>query len=134
MVRTAVPGCGVSWLAPRTLDNCSLCSGGSAHQSGDVFPLGTPVVTYEISDPSGNTISDSFSITVEDTQAPDFLTFVSSTVLENDPGECGAVHTWGVPEVFENCPELEVYVVFLIHNCYEANITSLLNIKLSIIS
>ena len=101
-------GASVSWIEPQMLDNCSIGSSGSDHQSGDFFPIGTTVVTYEIADPSGNTISDSFSITVEDTQAPDFLTFVSSTVLENDPGECGAVHTWGVPEVFENCPELEV--------------------------
>lgn len=101
-------GASVSWIEPLMLDNCSIGTYGSDHQSGDFFPIGTTVVTYEIADPSGNTISDSFSITVEDTQAPDFLTFVSSTVLENDPGECGAVHTWGVPEVFENCPELEV--------------------------
>lgn len=101
-------GASVSWIEPLMLDNCSIGINGSDHQSGDFFPIGTTVVTYEIADASGNTISDSFSVTVEDTQAPDFLTFISSSVLDTDPGECGAIHTWGIPEVLENCPGLEV--------------------------
>ncbi|MAJ29473.1 MAG: hypothetical protein CMJ92_08740, partial [Planctomycetes bacterium] len=101
-------GAAVSWIEPELLDNCSIGINGSDHQSGDFFPIGTTVVTYEVADATGNTISDSFTVTVEDAQAPNFLTFISSAVLETDSGECGAIHTWGVPEVLENCPGLEV--------------------------
>ena len=38
--------------------------------SGSVFPVGTTTNTFEATDPSGNTVSCSFTVTVNDTEAP----------------------------------------------------------------
>ena len=92
----------VTWEAPQTIDNCSVATIESNHQPGDIFSLGFTVVEYVVTDASGNSFTDSFTVTVEDTQAPQFQNSISSAVLDTDLGQCGAIHTWGVPEVLEN--------------------------------
>jgi len=101
-------GASIAWTEPQLLDNCDMGVVESNFQSGDTFPIGTTIVTYNISDASGNTISESFTVTVTDVQTPQFLNSIGSSVIETDLGECGAVHTWGVPEVLENCPGVEM--------------------------
>ena len=52
-----------------------------SRQSGDVFPLGATAVTCSASDSRGNTVDDSFVVTVVDTTAP-AVTVPASSVVE----------------------------------------------------
>src|SRR5699024_6338151 len=72
-----VCGATVSWTAPTSADNCS---GSSIVQtagpsSGSVFPVGTTTVTYTATDASNNTYSESFTVTVNDTEDPTIVDF-----------------------------------------------------------
>jgi PKD repeat protein len=53
----------VFWVTPTATDNCSATMA-SSHNSGDVFPAGSTTVTYTATDPSGNSVSCSFEVTV----------------------------------------------------------------------
>lgn len=69
---TGICGATVSWVEPTASDNCSVLSFGqtTGFSNPFTFPIGTTPVTYEASDVSGNTITESFSVTVVDSQAP----------------------------------------------------------------
>ena len=60
----------VTWDAPNADDNCGISTLTSDHDSGDAFPVGTTTVTYTATDVNGNSITDSFDITVTDNEAP----------------------------------------------------------------
>ncbi len=66
-INTNNTGCtGIAtWTAPTFNDNCSFTST-STHNSGDVFPVGITTVTYTVSDPSGNSNTCQFTVTVTD--------------------------------------------------------------------
>jgi len=53
----------ISWLLPTATDNCSVKLN-SSHESGAVFPIGITNVEYTAIDPSGNTVSANFNITI----------------------------------------------------------------------
>ncbi len=61
----------VTWDEPNSTDNCGIASIISNFQSGDLFPIGSTIVTYEVTDSTGNTATCSFEITVEDHSGPD---------------------------------------------------------------
>ncbi|MDE3251261.1 MAG: HYR domain-containing protein [Bacteroidota bacterium] len=65
---------GVYTYSVTASDNCSVSSlvQTAGLPSGSVFPVGTTVNTFLATDPSGNTTSASFSVTVTDNQAPVF--------------------------------------------------------------
>lgn len=96
----------VSWIAPTATDNCTgvtvTQTGGIAN--GGVFPLGTSVVTYTATDGAGNTDIDSFTVTVNDVQVPNFFGCLSDTIVGNDIGQCTAVFSWLAPTATDNCP------------------------------
>ncbi len=55
----------VSWVEPIVTDNCSaMLTIEKSHVSGQVFPLGTTLVTYIFKDGNGNSSSCSFNVTV----------------------------------------------------------------------
>jgi uncharacterized repeat protein (TIGR01451 family) len=58
--------------------------------SGTAFPLGTTTVNCTATDTSGNTDSDSFQITVNDTEPPS-ITAPANITAPNDPGFATAV-------------------------------------------
>ena len=60
----------VTWTAPTGNDNCNIASLTSDHDSGDTFSVGTTTVTYTATDVNGNSITDSFDITVTDNENP----------------------------------------------------------------
>jgi hypothetical protein len=95
----------VSYVVPTGTDNCSgvtttLTSGLG---SGSAFPIGTTTETYTVVDAAGNTTVCSFTITVEDNEAPS-ITCPSDIVVNNDAGVCGAVVTYSAPQGTDNCP------------------------------
>ena len=77
-VATATDGSGV----PPTID----CD----PPSGSVFAVGTTSVTCTATDAAGNTVSQSFTVTVEDKTAPE-LTVPTEPVFEQIQGPGGAI-------------------------------------------
>ncbi|MEM9723400.1 MAG: HYR domain-containing protein, partial [Bacteroidota bacterium] len=63
-------GATVSWIEPISTDNCDSVSVNATHQPGASFSIGTTTVTYTATDPSGNTSSCSFKVTVADDEKP----------------------------------------------------------------
>ncbi|MFN9799772.1 MAG: HYR domain-containing protein, partial [Bacteroidota bacterium] len=101
------PGaCGavVDYALPVGIDNCAdaqtIQLAGIA--PGGLFPVGTTVNTFEVTDASGNTATCSFNVTVVDNEQPVFEC-PEDLVIPNDPGLCGAVLTFTDPVVTENC-------------------------------
>ena len=69
----------------------------------EVFPLGTTLVTYFVSDCAGNEVSCSFNVTVED-QEPPVLTCPADTTINVDPGTCEGTLQIPTPvNVTDNC-------------------------------
>ena len=86
-------------------DNCvgftTLLVSGPA--SGSVFSSGANVVTWRVTDLSGNSASCSFSVFVFDSIIPSLVCPVSVSVAP-DSGICGAVITYSNPIANDNCP------------------------------
>lgn len=96
----------VEFDEPTGIDNCSeevTIVKTEGLNSGDPFPVGTTTQTYILSDDNGNETTCSFDITVLDTQAPG-ITCPPDIEANNDPGKCGAVVTYSLPEFSDNCP------------------------------
>lgn len=94
----------VNFTAPGATDNCSVSSVNqiAGASSGSAFPVGTTTITYEAMDPSGNADTSSFTITVNDTQAPIFVC-PSNINVNADSGMCTAVVTYNAPTATDNC-------------------------------
>ena len=97
----------VSWNPPTGADNCPGFSVTSSHNPGDTFPVGTTVVTYVVTDNSGNQAQCSFNINVIDSELPT-ITCPSDITVTNDPGVCEAVVSWNPPAGADNCPGFSV--------------------------
>ncbi|MEP7197641.1 MAG: HYR domain-containing protein [Saprospiraceae bacterium] len=54
----------VRWNEPSTSDNCSNVTVVGSHKSGDEFPIGVTVITYNATDVCGNSSSCTFTLTV----------------------------------------------------------------------
>jgi hypothetical protein len=72
----------VSWTPPTPFDNCPGVSLSSDHHSGDVFPVGTTLVTYIATDSHSQTASCTFHVTVTDTTPPVVLTHAFGVALD----------------------------------------------------
>ncbi|MDE0957072.1 MAG: HYR domain-containing protein, partial [Planctomycetota bacterium] len=83
------PGtCGAvaTWMEPVASDNCSLQSLAGDHLSGSTFAMGDTVVSYLATDESGNTTTNSFTITVLDSESPTITGLSGDLLIDNDPG------------------------------------------------
>ena len=99
-----VCGATVNYSTPTASDNCTISSNMlvSGQASGTVFPIGTTTVSYRATDPTGNSATCSFTVTVNDTQIP-VITCPANQTLSNNPGVCGATVTYGTPTALDNC-------------------------------
>lgn len=94
----------VSYTMPSVGDNCSGATISSSHPSGSTFPLGTTNVTFTAIDGAGNTTTSSFTVTVEDREAP-----VATSVPTSDTvGQCNATYTYATPTGTDNCSAVTV--------------------------
>ncbi|MFN4763943.1 HYR domain-containing protein [Gillisia sp. Q332] len=75
--------------------------------SGELFPVGTTTVSFTATDEAGNTATCSFTVTVEDNEAPVFDA-VSNITLNVDAGICGASVNYEIPTATDNCEGTEV--------------------------
>ena len=55
----------VSWPRPQATDRAGVSETTVSHRPGTMFAVGTNVVAYIFRDPSGNTATCTFSVTVE---------------------------------------------------------------------
>jgi len=94
----------VTYAAATYADNC--VGGGIAMTSGlgsgSTFGIGTNTEMYTSTDAAGNTATCSFTITVEDGEAP-AITCPSSIISGTDAGLCKGVVTWTEPTPTDNC-------------------------------
>jgi gliding motility-associated-like protein len=93
----------VTWAVPTVTDNCGVVNMTSTHNPGDVFPVGTTTVTYTAIDQYNNTSICSFTVTVNDTTMPVFVTCPSNITVSNNGAQCGNTVTWTAPTATDNC-------------------------------
>ncbi len=94
----------VNYAAPSVSDNCTGATIVSSNASGSLFPLGSTTVTFTATDGAGNTSTSSFTVTVQDTEAP-----VATSVPPSDTvGQCGAIYTYALPTGTDNCSSVTV--------------------------
>jgi gliding motility-associated-like protein len=91
---------------PEATDNCGIASmvnsfNGTSNASG-VYPVGTTVVTWTVTDIHGLTAECSMNITVTDDEAP-VIVCPEDIAVNTDPGVCEANVTVPQPEVSDNC-------------------------------
>ena len=91
----------VTWIPPSASDNCSAIVT-SNYNSGSFFPVGTTLVTYTATDPSGNTATCSFNVIVTDDEFPVLSGCPSDTIVNTDGG-CGRIINWIEPTATDNC-------------------------------
>jgi len=110
LTQNSDPGsCGayVQVPVPVTNDNCSVQSvvnniTGGPGASGR-YPVGTTILTWTVTDGSGNITTTTQSITVTDNEPPVIINVPVSLIQTNDAGTCGAVVTWDAVRATDNC-------------------------------
>lgn len=94
----------VTWTPPTATDNCTVTLT-STHNPGDTFPVGTATVTYTATD-GYNTTTCSFTVTVNDTQAPVITGCPGNQTYNTDTDPnypCQAYVQWPIPAASDNC-------------------------------
>ncbi len=88
---------------PNATDNCTP---GSPELlvglgSGNVFPIGVNIEVYRVSDESGNSSTCSFTVTVEDSEAPTIVCPENITV-----SGCAETINYDLPDAFDDCSSI----------------------------
>jgi len=92
---------GVDLGTPVTDDNCSVAL--VVNDGVEPFALGTTVVTWTVTDGSGNTATCTQNVTVIDTELP-IITCPPDVTVEVDPSTCYATGVdLGIPIISDNC-------------------------------
>jgi hypothetical protein len=93
-------------------DNCSAEISRFGIPANNLFPVGTTVVTYQASDPSGNSTTATQVVHVVDNTAPTITGPPSITVSTGSGASaCGVIvsdATFGAPLADDNCPGVQV--------------------------
>lgn len=100
-------GAVVNYTAPTFDDDCDgtgLAGTMTAGQaSGSLFPVGTTTVTYEYTDGSGQSVSASFDVTINDDENPAITAPGPITVNANNVGCTATGVALGTPTTIDNC-------------------------------
>ncbi|MBI1763615.1 MAG: HYR domain-containing protein, partial [Acidobacteria bacterium] len=96
----------VNYALPPVTDNCPGALAVCTPAPGTAFPVGVTTVTCRARDVAGNTSPStcSFTVTVNDTQAPPPPVCSANVTRGNDPNQCQAVVNYTLPAVTDNCP------------------------------
>ncbi|MFN8289756.1 MAG: HYR domain-containing protein [Chitinophagaceae bacterium] len=70
---------------------------------GGLFPVGVTTNTFRATDAAGNTSTCSFTVTVNDVEAPVFTTCPAGVIRNTDAGVCYATYTPAQPVFTDNC-------------------------------
>ncbi len=96
----------VTWVDPTATDNCTaspavVCS----PASGSTFNKGATIVTCTATDAVGLTNACTFTVTINDTEAPVIGACPANIAGNTDVGVCTKANvTWTVPGATDNCP------------------------------
>jgi gliding motility-associated-like protein len=105
-------GATVTYTPPVGTDNCpgvsTVLTAGLG--SGAFFPVGTTTETYTVTDGSGNAVSCSFTITVEDEEDP-VIDCEADITVPAELGTCGAIVNYQIPTASDNCTAVLVPVL-----------------------
>ncbi|SDX36077.1 Calx-beta domain-containing protein, partial [Lutibacter oricola] len=104
-VEAGTCGATINYITPVGTDNCVgvTTSQIAGLASGSVFPEGTTVNTFEVTDASGNKTSCSFNVTIVDNEIPIIVNCPLDITQNNDLDSCNAVVSWTEPTVSDNC-------------------------------
>ncbi|PRX53155.1 HYR domain-containing protein [Flagellimonas meridianipacifica] len=96
-------GAVVTWTPPTANDNCGgVTLTNNNYNPGDSFLPGVTTVVYTATDDSGNSSTCSFTVTVNDNEAPT-INGPSDITVSADSGVCEAVVNYTLPTVSDNC-------------------------------
>jgi hypothetical protein len=102
-------GAVVTYAAATVTDNSDDCiTPGYSKASGTFFPLGATTVTVTAEDSAGNVTTESFTVTVNDDEAPAFAGFPNDIALTVDYPDSSAVASWTEPTATDNAPGASV--------------------------
>ncbi len=76
---------------------------GSGYSSGSLFPVGTTVQTWRVTDSDGNATICSFTVQVVDNSLPTFTNCTADTTIAAQANACGAIYTYALPTHADNC-------------------------------
>lgn len=97
----------VAWFDPSATDNCTSNANltwNRSHLPGSIFPVGTTLVTYDVSDIAGNKSAVcSFNVTIVDIDPPTTVSCPGNISAETDLDECTAVVNYSAPTFADNC-------------------------------
>jgi hypothetical protein len=108
IVRSTDPGqCSavVNYATPTANDDCGAANVAlvpPSLPSGSAFPKGIKSVTWEATDGGGLTARCTFTVTVNDVQAPG-ITCPTNQTVGNTPGQCTATVSYLTPTASDNC-------------------------------
>jgi gliding motility-associated-like protein len=108
-VDTGICGAVVTFETPQGFDNSGdvTVTQIAGPVSGETFPVGTTTVTFQVEDASGNTATCSFTVTVNDNEAPE-ITSVANITQNVDIDSCSATVEYELPTATDNCEGVEV--------------------------
>lgn len=75
----------------------------NTNDASDTYPVGTTTVLWTAVDLEGNSATCTMEVTVTDDEFP-VITCPGDIILDNDPGQCGAVVSYADPTFSDNCP------------------------------
>ncbi|XP_071951569.1 hyalin-like [Antedon mediterranea] len=107
---TGLPTANISWIEPEAIDNSGYWGLTADIGPGSDFPIGNIVVTYTAEDPYENTATCSFTVTVEDNEAPVFTFCPDSQSVNTTNGEYIGVAAWDTPTASDNSETLPIIV------------------------
>jgi len=104
----------VTWSAPSFLERCSSTETmvSSNFNSGDNFPVGNTIVTYEATDFSGNKSTCSFEVIVTGSDPITFDRRPENIVIPAMQGQCGATYDWSLPTAISGCAPVTLIANF----------------------
>jgi len=94
----------ITWTEPTASDNCAATVTREGQAPNTSFNAGTHNIVYTATDESGNAISGTLTITVNDNEAPDIAGLPNDTTINTDAGYCGATFSWTAPTAIDSCP------------------------------
>ena len=104
----------VTWNAPSFLERCSSSETmiSSNFNSGDNFPVGNTIVTYEATDLAGNNSTCSFEVIVTGSDPITFDRRPENITIPSQPGQCGATYDWSLPAAVSGCAPINLVANF----------------------